>query len=202
MVLLVWLTAPLATASSDEPRVLILGDSLSAAYGIPRDAGWVAHLQRRIAQANYPHHIINASITGDTTKGGLARLPAALERHHPDLVVIELGGNDGLRGLSLTQMRDNLLRIVDISQAAGAKVLILGVRIPANYGQNYADRFQQVYAEVSTLRPVALVPFFLAGVAETRDGMLPDGIHPGVAAQPAILNNVWPVLEPLLASPK
>jgi len=180
------------------PRLLVLGDSLSAAYGIPRQQGWVALLQQRLSKAGYPHQVINASITGDTTAGALARLPAALREQRPALVVIELGGNDGLRGFSLDQLRANLERLVSLSRAEGAKVLLLGVRLPANYGSAYGERFHQVYAQVSQSTLVPLVPFFLAGVAETREGMLADGIHPGAAAQPRILDNVWPALQPLL----
>lgn len=180
------------------PRVLVVGDSLSSAYGIPRDAGWVALLRQRLAQAGFPHRVVNASVTGDTTGGGLARLPAALAAHKPAIVILELGGNDGLRGFAPEQIRKNLQRMVELSRSAKAQVLLLGVRLPANYGADYGLRFAQVYAQVSDATGVALVPFFLVGVAETRDGMLADGIHPAAASQPTLLNNVWPTLEPLL----
>lgn len=189
---------PAGADDSTAPRLLVLGDSLSAAYGIPREQGWVALLQQRLSAAGYPHRVINASITGDTTGGGLTRLPAALQRHRPALVLIELGGNDGLRGFSLQQTRDNLLDMVAHSRAAGARVLLAGVRLPANYGNDYRERFQRVFVEVSEQRDVPLVPFLLAGVAETRDAMLADGIHPAAEAQPRIVDNVWPVLQPLL----
>jgi acyl-CoA thioesterase-1 len=183
------------------PRLLVLGDSLSAAHGIPRQQGWVTLLQQRLDEDGYPYRVINASISGDTTNGGLARLPAALARFRPVVVVIELGGNDGLRGFSLTRTRDNLVRMVDVAHDAGANVLLLGVRLPANYGRAYGERFQQVYAEVSQLTGAPLVPFFLAGVAEYRETMQPDGIHPNAAGQPLMLDNVWPALRPLLADP-
>jgi len=175
-----------------------MGDSLSAAYGIPRAQGWVALLQQRLAAAGYPHRVINASITGDTSGGGLARLPAALQRHQPVLVVIELGGNDGLRGLSLVRTRENLRRMVGLSRDAGARVLLLGVRLPANYGNTYRERFQQVYADVSESTAVPLVAQLMAGVAERLEAMQADGIHPGAAAQPRLLDNVWPALRTLL----
>lgn len=187
-------------ADSRPPQLLVLGDSLSAAYGIPLQQGWVALLQDRLKQAGYPHQVVNASITGDTTGGGLARLPATLQDHHPALVVIELGGNDGLRGFSLDQMQANLERLVKLSRASGAEVLLLGVRLPANYGSAYDERFRQVYADVSERTQVPLVPFFLVGIAETRAGMQADGIHPDVAAQPRILDNIWPALQPLLSA--
>lgn len=183
------------------PRVLVVGDSLSAAYGIPRQQGWVALLQDRLSEAGYPHQVINASISGDTSGGGLTRLPAALAQHRPRLVVIELGGNDGLRGFDPAQIQANLTRMVKLSRTAGAKVLLLGVRMPANYGSGYGERFQQVYAGVRDATGAALVPFFLAGIAETRDAMQADGIHPDAAAQPAMLDNVWPALQPLLQAP-
>lgn len=189
---------PVFAGESAAPRLLVLGDSLSAAYGIPREQGWVALLQQRLADSGHPHRVVNASITGDTTGGGLTRLPAALQRHRPALVIIELGGNDGLRGFSLQQTRDNLAGMVELSRAAGAEVLLAGVRLPGNYGNAYRERFQQLFVEVSEQTGVPLVPFLLAGIAETRDAMLADGIHPGAAAQPRIVDNLWPALQPLL----
>lgn len=191
----------LTTARADiasPPKVLVVGDSLSAAYGIPQDAGWVTLLQQRLRKAGYPHQVVNASITGDTTGGGLARLPAALRQHAPQIVILELGGNDGLRGFSPANIQANLRQMVELSQASRARVLLLGVRLPANYGVGYGERFAQVYAQVSDQTGASLVPFFLAGVAETRDGMLADGIHPAASSQPALLGNVWPALVRLL----
>lgn len=184
--------------TSAEPRLLVLGDSLSAAYGIPADQGWVRLLQRRLSDAGYPHRVINASISGDTTRGGLSRLPAALQKHEPQVVILELGGNDGLRGFGPALTQEHLRKMIDLARAAGARVLLLGVRLPANYGSAYADKFHQVYLDLAQQEQVALVPFFLEGVAETRAMMQADGIHPTAEAQPRILENVWPALVPLL----
>lgn len=180
--------------------VLVLGDSLSAAYGMSSEQGWVRLLEQRLLRNGCQCQVVNASISGDTTRGGLTRLPAALERHRPAAVIIALGGNDGLRALSLARMEDNLREMIHLSRAAGARVLLLGVRIPANYGPDYAEKFHAVYRRVAETEDVAWVPFFLHGVAETRDLMLPDGIHPAPAAQPLILDNIWPALQPLLVS--
>ncbi len=175
-----------------------MGDSLSAAYGIEKRLGWVALLEQRLEDRGYDAAVVNASITGDTTSGGLSRLPAALDREQPSLVVIALGGNDGLRGFRPSQMQDNLARMISLSRSAGARVLLLGVMLPANYGRTYGEKFHRVYTDLAEQAQVALVPFFLEGVAETRELMQPDGIHPAAAAQPRILDNVWVALEPLL----
>jgi acyl-CoA thioesterase-1 len=177
---------------------MVVGDSLSAAFGIAEDAGWVALLQARLRDADFPHRVVNASVTGDTTAGALTRLPAALADHQPELVVLELGGNDGLRGLSLKSMRENLTELVRLSHEAGARVLLLGMQLPPNYGAAYTTRFAQVFGRVAESENAALVPFFLEGVAETLDMMQADGIHPAEEAQPRMLDNVWPKLEPLL----
>lgn len=176
----------------------MLGDSLSAAYGIDQRRGWVALLQQRLREQSLDYEVVNASITGDTTRGGLSRLPATLDREQPAILIIALGGNDGLRGFAPQQTRDNLRQIIEMGRAAGARVLLLGVKIPANYGKAFGEKFHRVYLELGRDQQVALVPFFLAGVAETRDLMQPDGIHPAAAAQPRILNNVWAGLAPLL----
>jgi acyl-CoA thioesterase-1 len=180
------------------PRILVLGDSLSAAYGIPARLGWVALLEKRLAERGLPQDVVNASISGETTRGGLTRLPDALARHHPSVVVVALGGNDGLRGFGPGQTRDHLARMVDLARDAGAEVLLLGVHLPGNYGKTFRAKFHEVYHDVARDKGVALVPFFLEGVAEDRAMMQADGIHPDVAAQPRILENVWPALEPLL----
>ncbi len=193
--LVLWSAA--ATAGSG-PAVLILGDSLSAAYGIPQDRGWVALLQRRIAERGLPHRIVNASVSGETTRGGLTRLPRLLEEHRPSLVVIELGANDGLRGIADRVLAENLRALVEMSKVSGARVLLLGIRLPPNYGAAFNARFDRVFDEVARETLTPLVPFFLKGVAEERALMLPDGLHPAADAQPAILENVWPALEPLL----
>ncbi len=178
--------------------ILVLGDSLSAAYEIPREAGWVALLRERLTSRGHDAEVVNASITGDTTRGGRARLPAALERHDPDIVVIELGGNDGLRGLPLAETRRNLEAMVDAALGHGARVLLVGVRLPSNYGAAFIERFQQVFHDVAESRDIPLVPKFLKGVGGNRALMQDDGVHPNAAAQPRLLDNVWPQLAPLL----
>jgi len=180
------------------PNVLILGDSLSAAYGIAEDRGWVALLQRRLAEGGYPHRVVNASVSGETSVGGLNRLPRLLAEHFPAVVVVELGANDGLRGIAPKVFGENLTAIVSAARGAGARVLILGVRLPPNYGAVFNTRFERVYASVADETDTALVPFFLEGVAENRQLMLPDGLHPAAEAQPRLLDNVWPALVPLL----
>lgn len=199
-VLILFLVCPLPghAADADTPVILVVGDSLSAAYGIDAERGWVSLLQRRLKDKRIPGRVINASITGDTSHGGLSRLPAALKRYRPAVVILELGGNDGLRGLSLDVMRQNLVRMTQLARESGASVLLLGVRLPANYGSRYGERFHDVYREVARKTDVPLVDFFLEGVAETTALMQADGIHPSAAAQPRILENVWRKLRPLL----
>ncbi|MCB1788157.1 MAG: arylesterase [Gammaproteobacteria bacterium] len=188
----------LSAAASATPKIVVLGDSLSSAYGIEQRQGWVALLQQRLRAEGHGHEVVNASITGDTTRGGLTRLPATLERERPAVLIIELGGNDGLRGLGLEQTRDNLHEMIAMGRSAGARLLLLGVRLPQNYGRDYGEKFHRIYLDLAGQHGVALVPFFLAGVAETRAMMQPDGIHPGAEAQPRILDNIWPQLVPLL----
>ena len=178
----------------------MLGDSLSAAYGIDRQQGWVALLQQRLQSRGYDYEVINASITGDTTRGGLSRLPAALEREHPAVLIIALGGNDGLRGFAPQQTAENLRTMIRQGRATGASVLLLGIKLPANYGKAFGEKFHRIFLDLAQEEKVALVPFFLEGVAETRELMQADGIHPGVAAQPRILDNVWSGLAPLLGN--
>ncbi len=174
--------------------ILVWGDSLSAAYGIALESGWVQLLQQRLQQKGYPHRVVNGSVAGETTAGGLARLPAALARHRPELVLIELGGNDGLRGLPLKQLRANLLAMVARARASGARALVFEMQIPPNYGMAYAQGFQRTFAEVSRAGPAQLVPFFLAPIAADPKWFQEDGIHPSVAAQPLMLDAVWPAL--------
>lgn len=183
--------------ADDAPVALVFGDSLSAAYGIPRDEGWVQRLQRRVTEAGYPHRIVNASVSGETTAGGLRRLPAQLERHAPAILIIELGGNDGLRGQPTTAMYNNLERMVTLGQTAGARVAVLGMRIPSNYGPAYAEAFHATFAEVAEATGAALLPFFLEPIALSPEAFLPDGIHPNVQAQARLLDHAWPVLQPL-----
>jgi acyl-CoA thioesterase-1 len=191
--------APGAGRGADDSSILVLGDSLSAAYGIRLDQGWVALLGARLKREGYGHRVINASSSGETTGGALARLPRALTLHQPGVVVIELGGNDGLRGLPIAQVRGNLDRLITLSRAANAEVLLIGMRIPPNYGPTYTREFQTMFGEVAKSRDVALVPFFLENVALDESLMQEDGIHPNAAAQPRLLAQVWPKLEPLLA---
>lgn len=190
------------TQASDFADILVLGDSLSAEYGLPRGTGWVALLEQKLHATRKPRSVINASISGETSSGGRVRLPALLKQHQPRIVVIELGGNDALRGLPLNGTLDNLQSMVKASQAAGAKVLLLGMQMPPNYGKKYAQDFEQLYVQVSKEMGTALVPAFLKGVADTPDPTAlfqSDRIHPTAQAQPIMLGNVWPVLQPLLA---
>lgn len=179
--------------------VLVLGDSISAAYGLTSiDRGWVALLQMRLAEKG--GQVLNASIPGDTTAGGLVRIQPLLDQNKPAVVIVELGANDGLRGLTLEQMNDNLNGIVTRSQGAGAKVLLLGMRLPPNYGRRYADGFAAVYAGLARGRGVAYVPFLMDGVGGEGRMMQADGLHPNEAAQPVMLDHVWKALQPLLES--
>ena len=177
----------------------MLGDSLSAAYGIRVEQGWVALLQARLRAKGYGHHVVNASVSGETTRGALVRLPRALTTQRPGIVVVELGGNDGLRGLPVADIRANLESIVSLSQQAGARILLVGMRIPPNYGPSYTQGFQQVFTDVARVHRLPTVPFLLADVALDDRLMQADGIHPTAAAQPRLLDAVWKPLEPLLA---
>jgi acyl-CoA thioesterase-1 len=183
------------------PVLLVVGDSLSAAYNMPLDAAWPRLLEMRMHAAGHAHRVVNASITGDTTQGGRTRLPRLLERHQPDWVIIELGGNDGLRGFSLDLTRENLTTMITASQAAGARVLLTGIVLPPNYGQGYTERFEALYGQLSAEYDTLLVPFFMDGVALVDGMMQADGIHPSEAAQPVLLENVWSVLGPVLDQP-
>jgi len=190
--------APLASIAAEPPVILVLGDSISAGFGLPPGAGWTHLLQKRLAERRYPHRVVNASISGDTTAGGRSRLPALLARHKPAIVVVELGGNDGLRGGSLASSRENLVAMVAATKAAGARAMIVGMKLPPNYGAAYARQFDAMFAEIAKAERVPLVPFFFDGFAEDRDLFQADGIHPTEAAQPKLLDNLWPTLERLL----
>lgn len=181
--------------------LLVVGDSLSAAYNMPLDAAWPRLLETRLHDDGHPHRVVNASITGDTTQGGQTRLPRLLERHEPAWVIIELGGNDGLRGFSLDVTRENLITMITASQAVGARVMLTGIVLPPNYGQGYTERFEALYGQLSAEYDTLLVPFFMDGVALVDGMMQADGIHPSEAAQPVLLDNVWRVLEPALEQP-
>lgn len=189
------LVTPAAAAA---PTILIVGDSLSAGYGLAIHENWPALLQERLQASGYPHRVVNASISGDTTSGGLARLPRALERNTPAVVVIGLGGNDGLRAIPIPEIRRNLARMIQLSQDAGAEVLLAGVHIPPNYGPAYTEAFHQVYHELAQEYGTGLLPFILDGVALDPALMQDDGLHPTAAAQPRIVDNVWPELVALL----
>ncbi|MGB5561948.1 MAG: arylesterase [Sedimenticolaceae bacterium] len=192
------LVSVLSQPASATAKILVVGDSLSAAYGIDKQSGWVALLQQRLQQRQLDYQVVNASISGDTTRGGLSRLPAALERESPAVLVIALGANDGLRGFDPAQTRANLRTMIGQGRSAGAAVLLLGIKLPMNYGRAYGEKFHRIYLDLAREEQIELVPFFLEGVAETREQMQADGIHPGAQAQPRILDNVWSGLAPLL----
>lgn len=191
------LALPCALAASAQ-RILVVGDSLSAEYGLSKGTGWVALLEQRLAAQKKAATVINASVSGDTTSGGRARLPPLLAQHRPDIVIIELGGNDALRGLPLQGMQDNLRFMTQAAQQSGAKVLLLGMQIPPNYGKKYAQDFENVFATISKDNKAALLPFFLKGVADVghaRSLFQADQIHPNATAQPILMENVWPLLQ-------
>jgi len=190
--LLLW--GPAAFAGT----VLVVGDSISAAFGLDTRQGWVALLEKRLIEQGFDQQVVNASISGDTSAGGAARLPALLLEHQPELVIIELGGNDGLRGQPPAQLQQNLAAMVQQSQKIGAKVLILGMQLPPNYGVRYTTAFADVFPKVANETGSALVPFMLEGVGGVPSMMQSDGIHPTAEAQPRLLDNVWPMLKPLL----
>jgi len=190
-------------AAARKPVILVLGDSLSAEYGLKRGEGWVPLLEKRLAQQKVDATVVNASISGDTSSGGRARFAALLAQHKPSHLVLELGANDALRGLPLADTEANLLQITQSAQAAGAKVLIVGIQVPPNYGGDYTRRFEAVFAKVASTTKSALVPFLLKGVADAPNAMSlfqADRIHPTAAAQPQLLDNVWPELRKLLAA--
>lgn len=191
-----------AAAGAADKTILVWGDSISAGYGLDADTGWIHLLERRLQSQGSPYKVVNASVSGETTAGGLSRLPAALDKVHPDIVLIELGGNDGLRAQPLDVMRANLDRMIDLSQAARARPVLFEMYIPRNYGPLYADRFSKVFGELAQQRKVPLVPFLMAGlVAEHDRWFQEDGIHPNAQAQPQLLDAAWPTLAPLLQRP-
>ena len=193
------LIAAAVSAKAEAPVILVFGDSISAGYGLARvEQGWVALLQTRLKEQEYGYQVVNASVSGETTAGGLARLPRALMLHQPKIVILELGGNDGLRALPIAQMRANLGRMIELASAAGAKVLLLGIRMPPNYGPEYTEQFRSSYSDVAREKNLPLVPFLLNDVAQSASLMQTDGIHPNELGQPQLLANVWPSLKPLL----
>ena len=190
-----------AHAAPAAPLILVVGDSLSAEYGLARGSGWVALLEERLAREKVAAKVVNASISGDTTSGGRSRLPKLLAQHKPSHVILELGGNDALRGLPLKSSQANLAAMARAAKAAGARVLILGMQVPPNYGRQYSDDFAALFVSVARDERAALVPFLLKGVADVPDAasmFQPDRIHPSATAHPVMLGNVWPVLRPLL----
>ncbi|MGH8518484.1 MAG: arylesterase [Panacagrimonas sp.] len=187
-----------AASAATPPVILVLGDSISAAYGLDPGQGWVRLLEQKLKAQGAPHRVVNASVTGETTAGGMARLPALLERHRPRLVLVELGGNDGLRALPVKAMRGNVERIVELTRQAGAEPVLFEMRIPDNYGATYTEAFARAFSDVARERKVAMVPFLLMRFAADPKYFQEDGIHPGPAAQPQILDAVWPTLAPLL----
>ncbi|KVQ74143.1 arylesterase [Burkholderia multivorans] len=192
--------APAATAG--QPVIAVLGDSLSAEYGLPRDTGWVALLRQRLATERIDYSVANASVSGDTTSGGRARLPAVLQRLKPSIVVVELGANDALRGVPLATTEQNLRDIVADARRAHAKVVLVGMYVPSNYGPDYTQKFHAVYTRLSKELDVPLVPFLLAGIENKPDMFQSDQIHPTQQAQRVLLENVWPTLKPLLGKPR
>lgn len=178
--------------------ILVVGDSLSAGYGMELSQSWPRLLQNRLDDNGHQYRVVNSSITGDTTQGGLTRLPRLLEKHQPALVIIELGGNDGLRGLGVSVTRNNLSRMVQSSQEVGAKVILTGIRLPPNYGPAYTDQFYSIYSDMQEQFGLLLIPFFMEDVAFNPELMQGDGIHPNARAQPILLDSVWEFLEPEL----
>ena len=196
LLMLILATVP---AKAETPVILVFGDSISAGHGLTRvEQGWVALLQTKLKDQGYGYQVLNASVSGETTAGGLARLPRALMLHHPAIVILELGGNDGLRALPIAQMRLNLARMIDLATAAGAKVLLLGMRMPPNYGPDFTEQFRLCYSNLARDKKVPLLPFLLQDIALNAALMQADGIHPNALGQPRLLDNVWPSLQPLL----
>jgi acyl-CoA thioesterase-1 len=200
LALLLALAAPAVRAQQSSPVILVFGDSLSAGYGIHVEQGWVSLLASKISQLGYGFRVINASVSGETTAGGLARLPHALEVHKPRILVLELGGNDGLRSLPLASTHDNLDKMISLAQARGITVLLLGMRVPPNYGERYTTGFYNMYTDLAQAHKLALVPFLLDRVALNPVLMQADGLHANEAGQPLLLDNVWPKLVPLLGA--
>ncbi|MGF6633355.1 acyl-CoA thioesterase-1 [Paraburkholderia sp. MM6662-R1] len=186
------------TPEPAKPVIVVLGDSISAEYGLPRDTGWVALMRQRLAEERIDYSVANASISGDTTSGGRARLPALMERLKPSIVIVELGANDALRGVPLSTTEDNLRTIIEQAQQGHAKVVLVGMYVPPNYGPDYTQKFHGLYGQLSKEFHVPLVPFLLAGIADKPDMFQADQLHPTRQAQPLLLNNVWPAVKPLL----
>ena len=193
---------PSMAPASEPPVLLVLGDSLSAGYGMDREKSWVSLLETRLSERGYSYRVLNSSISGDTSQGGVTRLPRLLERYQPKIVIIELGANDGLRGIDPAVTRANLSDMIARSQASGARVLLAGIRLPPNYGSAYLQQFESMYADLASEYQALLVPFFMDGVAMEPELLQADNIHPNEAGQPVLLENVWAVLEPALVRQK
>ena len=189
------LTSSFAVAA---PRILVMGDSLSAAYGLPQQAGWVTLLKSRLTEKKFPHEVANASISGETTSGGLRRIDALLDQYQPTIVILELGANDGLRGLSVEETRANLDKIISASKRRRAQVLLIGMRLPPNYGPAYTEPFHALFGDLARRHKIQQVPFFLDTIAGKREYFQADGLHPTAQAQPLILDTVWPALQSML----
>jgi len=192
------LASPVTAQTEDKSVILIMGDSISAAYNMEQAESWPALLSNRLEQDGYSYRVFNSSITGDTTEGGLTRLPRLLESQQPAVVIIELGGNDGLRGLSLDVTRNNLQQMLKLSQEVGAQLVLAGIQLPPNYGLTYTERFSSMFVELAEKHGAVLIPFILQDIALNPELMQDDGIHPNVAAQPVLLELVWTALQPLL----
>ena len=186
---------------ADEPTILIFGDSLSAGFGIDVDQSWGTLLQTRLQTQGYEHRVVNASISGETTEGGVTRIPAALERFDPALVVLELGGNDGLRGFPPERLQENLVSIIETAKGTGAKVILLGIRIPLNYGPRYSAAFEDAFRQAAAAQEIPWIEFFMEGIALNEELLQDDGIHPNAEAQPMLLDNAWPIISEALDTP-
>ena len=195
ILILVFLLLGTGGHAADAPTVLIFGDSLSAGYGIDVDQSWATLLQQRLRDRGYEHRVVNASISGETTEGGVARIQSALERFSPSLIILELGGNDGLRGFPPERLRGNLEKIVATSKDSGAAVVLLGIRIPLNYGPRYSEAFENTFREVAEEQEIPWIEFFMEGIAMNEALMQDDGIHPNTEAQPLLLDNAWPIIS-------
>jgi acyl-CoA thioesterase-1 len=192
------LFATSAGSTASEPTVLVFGDSLSAGYGIDVDQSWTYLLQTRLKDQGYEHSVVNASISGETTEGGAARISSALDNFEPQLVILELGGNDGLRAFPTPRIKHNLQKIIESTQENGAAIVLLGIRIPGNYGRRYTDAFEDVYRQLAGELGVPWIEFFMEGIALNDELMQDDGIHPNAEAQPLLLDNAWPIIEQAL----
>lgn len=184
--------------SAGTPTILVVGDSLSSGHGVPTSKSWVSLLKSRLREQGFPHEVINSSVSGDTTTNGVTRIRASLERHRPTIVILELGGNDGLRGLPIESVRANLAAMIEVAHEFGARVLLAGMRLPPNYGAAYVGRFERLYRDLASAYDTSLIPFFLEGVAAVPGMMQSDGIHPSEPAQAVILDTVWEHVQPLL----